>query len=122
MEYNEYINNYEELKSHIGEILLFSYGSDKLKHTWMKKVTSVELPDYFPPTEMENVKKTVYHHFVYGIHNLLLEHGGKQSCKLLGKLNEERMSNAQEIARTPTKEEMKTYMNALRKYRVFGNN
>ena len=52
----EYINNYEELKSHIGEILLFSYGSDKSKHTWMKKVTNVKLPDYFPPTEIENVK------------------------------------------------------------------
>jgi hypothetical protein len=51
----EYINNYEELKSHIGEILLFSYGSDKRKYTWMKKVTSVELPDYIPQTEMENV-------------------------------------------------------------------
>ena len=63
----EYINNYEELKSHIGEILLFSYGSDKSKHTWMKKVTNVTLPDYFPPTEteIENVKKTVYHHFVF---------------------------------------------------------
>lgn len=122
MEYIEYINNYEELKSHIGEVILFSYGSDKHKHTWMKKVTNVKLPDYIPPTEMENVKKTVYHHFVYGTHNLLLEHGGKQNCKLLGKFNEDRMSNAQEIARTPTKEEMKTYMNALRKYRVFGNN
>ena len=122
MEYIEYINNYEELKSHIGEVILFSYGSDKRKHTWMKKVTNVKLPDYIPPTEMENVKKTVYHHFVYGTHNLLLEHGGKQSCKLLGKFNEDRMSNAQEIARTPTKKEMKTYMNALRKYRVFGNN
>lgn len=122
MEYIEYINNYEELKSHIGEILLFSYGSDKSKHTWMKKVTNVKLPDYFQPTEIENVKKTVYHHFVYGTHNVLLEHEGKQSCKLLGKLNEDRMSNAQEIVRTPTKEEMKTYMNVLRKYRVFGNN
>ncbi len=118
----EYINNYEELKSHIGEILLFSYGSDKRKYTWMKKVTSVELPDYIPQTEMENVKKAVYHHFVYGTHNILLEHAGKPSCKLLGKLNEDRMSNAQEIVRTPTKEEMKIYMNALRKYRVFGNN
>lgn len=118
----EYINNYEELKLHIGEILLFSYGNDKHKHTWMKKVTNVKLPDYFPPTEIENAKKTVYHHFVYGTHNILLENEGKPSCKLLGKLNEDRMSNAQEIVRTPTKEEMKTYMNALRKYRVFGNN
>lgn len=122
MEHIEYINNYEELKSHIGEILLFSYGSDRCKHTWMKKVTSVELPDYLPQTEMENVKKAVYHHFVYGTHNLLLEHRGRQCCKPLGKFNEERMSNAQEIARTPTKKEIKTYMNALRKYRVFGNN
>lgn len=122
MEYIEYINNYEELKSHIGEILLFSYGSDKSKHTWMKKVTNVKLPDYFPPSEIENAKKTVYHHFVYGTHNILLEHEGKPSCKLLGKLYEDRMSNAQEIVRTPTKEEMKIYMNALRKYRVFGDN
>ena len=118
----EYINNYEELKSHIGEILLFSYGSDKHKHTWMKKVTSVTPPDYIPPTEIENTKKAIYHHFIYGIHSILLEDRGKPSCKLLGKLNEERMSNAQEIARIPTKEEMKTYMNALRKYRVFGDN
>ena len=90
----------------------------------MKKVTNVTLPDYFPPTEteIENVKKTVYHHFVYGTHNVLLEHDGNPSRKLLGKLNEDRMSNAQTIARTPTKEEMKIYMNALRKYRVFGNN
>jgi hypothetical protein len=122
MEYIEYINNYEELKSHIGEILLFSYGSDKSKHTWMKKVTNVTLPDYFPPTEIENAKKTVCHHFVYGTHSILLEHEGKPSRKLLGKLNEDRMSNAQEIVRTPTKEEMKIYMNTLRKYRVFGNN
>lgn len=122
MEYIEYINNYEELKSHIGEVILFSYGSDKCKHTWMKKVTNVKLPDYFPPTEIENVKKTVYHHFVYGTHSILLEHDGKPSRKLIGKLNEDRMSNAQTIARTPTKEEMKIYMNALRKYRVFGNN
>ena len=116
------ITNYNELESHIGEVILFSYGRSGEEHVWMKKITDILLPSYFTHDDIETLKKSIKHFFVYGVNNVLLKHKGKTEIKILGEYNENRMSNAQEYARTPTKEEMKIYMNALRKYRVFGDN
>lgn len=116
------ITNYNELESHIGEVILFSYGRNGEEHVWMKKITNILPPSYFAHDDIEILKKNIKHFFVYGVNNVLLKHRGKTEIKILGEYNENRMSNAQEYARTPTKEEMKIYMNALRKCRVFGDN
>lgn len=116
------ITNYNELESHIGEVILFSYGRNGEEHMWMKKITNILPPSYFAHDDIEILKKNIKHFFVYGVNNVLLKRRGKTEIKILGEYNENRMSNAQEYARTPTKEEMKIYMNALRKYRIFGNN
>ena len=55
----------------------------------------------------------------------MYKHGKKlqqpiPSLKFSNNIFQEKLSNTQEAARMPTQEEMKLYMNTIRKYRIFG--
>lgn len=124
---DEQIITYDELEKHIGEFVYFSYGCGKYYYAWIKKITKVEIPKYLlGHTTEKEIKIHVNHLLVYGTYSMIMWRGGKKlekpepsNIKLITK---EKMSNAQWAARLPTKEELKLYLNTIRKYRIFGDN
>lgn len=124
---DEQILTFEDLKKCIGKYVYFSYDFGKYYYAWIKKVTRVELPNFLLLNQTEEeVKKHIRHLFVFGTYSMTMYNHGKKLQKPISsngqKVTEEKLSNAQWAARLPTKEEMKLYINTIRKYRIYGNN
>lgn len=124
---DEQILTFEDLKKCIGKYVYFSYDFGKYYYAWIKKVTRVELPNFLLLNQTEKeIKKTIRHLNVYGTYSMVIYKGGRKLQKPISsngqKVTEEKLSNAQWAARLPTKEEMKLYINTIRKYRIYGNN
>lgn len=125
---DEQILTFEDLKKCIGKYVYFSYDFGKYYYAWIKKVTRVELPadcSLYNQTQ-EEIKKQIRHLIVYGTYSMIIYKEGRKLQKPKSsngkKVTEEKLSNAQWAARLPTKEEMMSYINEIRKYRIYGNN
>ena len=122
---DEQILTYNDLKKCIGKYVYFSYEYGSCYYAWMKKVTKVDMPKYRYESE-EEVKKHVKHIYVFGTYSMTMYRHGKKLPKPEpssgGDVTKEKLSNAQWAARFPTKEELKEYLNAIRVYRIYGDN
>ena len=123
---DEQILTYDDLKKCIGKYVYFSYEHGSYYYAWIKKVTKVTMPRY-PHGNEEEIKKHVNHIYVYGTYSMTMyKHGKKlpkpESSNGDRNVTKEKLSNAQWAARFPTKEELKEYINAIRVYRIYGDN
>jgi len=124
---DEQIFTFEELEKCKGKYVYFSYGYDKYYYAWIKKITKVILPHYLLMNQTEKeIEKTIRHLNVYGTYSMVIYKNGRKLQKPIPSYRvnplREKMSNAQWAARLLTKEELKSYFNTIRKYRIYGNN
>ena len=125
---NEDTMTIEELKKHIGEVLLFYYhdtdsqGQKLGTVSYMKKVTRIQ---YYHHQNKTDVARNIP---IYGTNLVILSTSSRFTnhydnlphAKNLF-TNKEGMSNCFTNIRIPTEEEMKIYKNTLRRERIFGN-
>lgn len=111
------ITTIKELKKHIGEYLVFEShnGSQAGYRTymWIQKLQKVGTKrDNIPLGESE-----IYHLPCYSLFSAEVYPHNKPYCKNIYELHH---TNAQDVIRTPTKEEMKKYMMTWRKFKILG--
>ena len=121
---DEQILTFEELEKCKGKYVYFSHKYGKYYYAWIKKVTKVILPHYLLMNQTEKeIKKSIRHLNVYGTYSMVIYKGGRKLQKPIPSCGDnplkEKMSNAQWAARLPTKEELKLYLNTIRKYRIY---
>lgn len=114
------ITTIEELKKHIGEFLAFEShsGSKHLTHVWIQKLQKVGTRDIISFGESE-----IYHLPCYSLFSAEVYPNNEPYSVLYTDskdIYELYYTNAQDVIRTPTKEEMKKYMMMWRKYRILG--
>ena len=114
------ITTIEELKKHIGEFLAFETIQYRvgLKVVWIQKLNNIS-KEYCPSRQRKNARISEVDGLItYGLYTAQIY----PICKVYTKLPEfPYKTNAQSIIRTPTKEEMKTFQNLWRKYRILGD-
>ena len=101
--FNKEINTSEELKQYIGQPIYFGYqNKQKPRFAWIKTVTAID------NTLSSNIGCLT----IWGLNTLITIKNEKKDIKFLHETDYKtpEMSNAQEFARTLTKEEYKMYM------------
>ena len=124
---NEDTMTIEELKKHVGEVLLFyyhdmdSYNQSLGTVAYMKKVTRI---NYYPHQNETDIARNIP---VYGTELVILSTSSRFSHLYnhtnfphVKNLFTEELSNCFTNVRKPTEEEMKIYKNAIRRERIFG--
>lgn len=114
------ITTIEELKKHIGEFLAFEShsGSKHLTHVWIQKLHSVTKTYCSTKQQPLGRLSEVDGLKTFGLYTAEVY----PRCKVYTAFPEFPYStNAQQIIRTPTKEEMKTFQNMWRRYRMLGD-
>ncbi len=124
---DEQILTFYELEKYVGKYVYFSYDYGTRYYAWIKKITKIKIPKFLQNhMAEEEIKQHINHLFVYGTYSMAMWRKGKKleipQPSNMGKPTKEKMSNAQWAARIPTKEEMKLYINTIRKYRIYGDN
>lgn len=102
--FNKPITTLEELKQYIGQPICFGYqNKQKPTCTWIKTITTIDTINTFS----SNIGGLI----IWGLNTLITIKNGKKNIIFLHKTdyNTPQMSNAQEFARTLTKEEYKMY-------------
>ncbi len=109
------ITSIRELKKHIGEFLAFESHNPNghLAYVWIQKLQKVG-------TKRDNIpmgKTEIYHLSCYSLFSAeVYPHNRPYS----GLHTTNYHTNAQDVIRTPTKEEMKKYMMTWRKFKILG--
>ena len=114
------ITTIEELEKHIGEFLAFETTQylRGQRIVWIQKLHTVT-KTYSSSKQHKNARISEVDGLItYGLYTAEVY----PRCKVYTKFPEIPYStNAQSIIRTPTKEEMKTFQNLWRKYRILGH-
>ena len=114
------ITTIEELKKHIGEFLAFESHSPNghLTYVWIQKLHTVTKTYCFSRQHKNARISEVDGLITCGLYTAEVY----PRCKVYTAFPEfPYRTNAQSIIRTPTKEEMKTFQNMWRKYRILGD-
>lgn len=107
------ITTIKELKKHIGEYLAFESHNGNFTYVWIQKLQIVGTKrDNIPIGESE-----IYHLPCYSLFSAEVYPHNKPYSKNIYELH---LTNAQDVIRTPTKEEMKKYMMTWRKFKILG--
>lgn len=118
------ITTIKELKKHIGEFLAFEYHNQNgnLIYVWIQKLQKVGTKrDNIPMGESE-----IYHLSCYSLFSAEVYPNNKPYVGLYTdnknskSIYELYHTNAQDVIRTPTREEMKKYMMTWRKIKILG--
>lgn len=116
-ENNTTIETVGELKQYIGKEIVCCYGTP-INFKWMFKLQKIDDEvSHIPTSPLEHVN-------LFGVKFVVLIDKLKfkqQNCKIPYILKDDGYSNAQEIVRLPTKEEIKQYRHILRYKRIFGH-
>ena len=114
------ITTIEELRKHIGEFLAFETNYGHTSTVWIQKLQRIG--DKYA-AEIPKGQTDIYHLNCYSILSAevfprVTAYSGKYGSK---NAYSPHHTNAQNIIRTPTKDEMKIYRDFWRKYRVLGH-
>lgn len=114
------ITTIEELQKHIGEFLAFETNYGHTSTVWIQKLQKIG--DKYA-AEIPKGQTDIYHLNCYSILSAevfprVTAYSGKYGSK---NAYSPHHTNAQNIIRTPTKDEMKIYRDFWRKYRVLGH-
>lgn len=113
------ITTVEELKKHIGEFLAFDVKSYHKPYTWIGKLLKVgESPH--TPNRTEIYCLPCYSSLVAEVYPTVRPYSGL--CGPIKNIFEPYHTNAQDIIRTPTKDELNKYKNYWRKRIILGHN
>ena len=117
------ITTIKELKKHIGEFLAFESHSGSQAglrtYVWIQKLQKVG-------NKIDNIpigKSEIYHLPCYSLFSAEVYPRSKRYSGVYGEhKNPYKLyhTNAQDVIRTPTKDEMKKYMMTWRKFRILG--
>lgn len=115
------ITTIEELKKHIGEFLAFESHSPNghLTYVWIQKLQKVGTKAI-----ISFGKSEIYHLPCYSLFSAEVYPNNEPYSGIYSdskNIYELYHTNAQDVIRTPTKEEMKKYMMMWRKYRILGH-
>jgi hypothetical protein len=115
------ITTIEELKKHIGEFLVFEIRFDNITNcSWIQKLQVVgDKIEWIPHGQTE-----IYHLECWSILSAEIYPNVKAYSGKYGDNKDAYApyhTNAQNIIRTPTKDEMKKYRDFWRKYKVLGH-
>ena len=113
------ITTIKELKKHIGEYLAFeSHNAGYRTYTWIQKLQKVGTKrDNIPLGESE-----IYHLPCYSLFSAEVYPHNKPYSGIYGHKNiyELYHTNAQDVIRTPTRDEMNKYRMMWRKFKILG--
>lgn len=116
------ITTIEELQKHIGEFLAFevNYGHGHTSTVWIQKLQKIGDKN----SEIPKGQTDIYHLNCYSIlsaeiYPYVRAYSGR--CGNSKDVYAPYPTNAQNIIRTPTKDEMKKYRDFWRKYKVLGH-
>ena len=107
-----------QLKKYIGQVILFSYYSDKTQVTYLKKITKI--PTYIGENKISNLTPLKCGVPIYGTHMVVFKPLPNSTQPYVHYLDEERASTYFETVRTPTKQELNAYKTMIRYARIFG--
>lgn len=114
--FNKLITTSEELKQYIGQPIYFGYPNEqKPKYAWIKTVTAIDNVNTFS----SNIRCLK----IWGLNTLITIKNEKKDIRFLHETDYKtpKMSNAQEFARTLTKEEFDLYKKMTIKRRLVPN-
>lgn len=114
------ITTIEELQKHIGEFLVFESRFDNFTNcSWIQKLQKVgDRAEFIPHGQTEIYHLPCYSILSAEIYPQVKPYSGKYGNKDAYALYN---TNAQNVIRTPTKDEMKKYRDFWRKYKLLGH-
>ena len=114
------ITTIEELKKHIGEFLVFESRYDNITCSWIQKLQVVgDKAEWIPKGQTEIYQLPCYSILSAEIYPNVKAYSGR--CGDSKDVYALYHTNAQNVIRTPTKDEMKKYRDFWRKYKVLGH-
>jgi hypothetical protein len=115
------ITTIEELQKHIGEFLAFEVNYGHTSTVWIQKLQKIG--DKYA-AEIPKGQTDIYHLHCYSILSAEIYPNVKAYSGKYGDTKDVYAlyhTNAQNVIRTPTKDEMKKYRDFWRKYKVLGH-